>query len=80
MRAPGAQANRMPLSKFETMQSEHFDTLVRQAADLLPLTLALAVARTLTLARTPTLALTLALARTRTLTLTLTRRRTTRRS
>lgn len=25
--------NRMPLSKFETMQSEHFDTLVRQAAD-----------------------------------------------
>ena len=78
MRAPGAQANRMPLSKFETMQSEHFDTLVRQAADLLPLTLALA--RTLTLARTPTLALTLALARTRTLTLTLTRRRTTRRS
>ena len=78
MRAPGAQANRMPLSKFETMQSEHFDTLVRQAADLLPLTLALA--RTLTLARTPTLALTLALARARTLTLTLTRRRTTRRS
>ena len=66
MRAPGVQANRMPLSKFETMQSEHFDTLVRQAADLLPLTLALA--RTLTLARTPTL------------TLTLTRRRTTRRS
>ena len=52
MRAPGAQANRMPLSKFETMQSEHFDTLVRQAADLLPLTLALALARTLTL--TPT--------------------------
>jgi len=27
------KANRMPLSKFETMQSEHFDTLVRQAAD-----------------------------------------------
>ena len=78
MRAPGAQANRMPLSKFETMQSEHFDTLVRQAAHLLPLTLALA--RTLTLARTPTLALTLALARPRPLTLTLTRRRTTRRS
>ena len=74
MRAPGVQANRMPLSKFETMQSEHFDTLVRQAADLLPLTLALA------LARTPTLTLTLSLARTPTLTLTLTRRRTTRRS
>ena len=70
MRAPGAQANRMPLSKFETMQSEHFDTLVRQAAHLLPLTLALALARTLTLV----------LARTPTLTLTLTRRRTTRRS
>ena len=58
MRAPGAQANRMPLSKFETMQSEHFDTLVRQAAHLLPLTLALALARSLTLA----LALALALA------------------
>jgi len=51
----------MPLSKFETMQSEHFDTLVRQAADLLPLTLALTLARTLTLA----LALTLALVRAR---------------